>query len=246
MDNKAISTVVGFILIVLITITFIGLVQSVMLPQWNKAEETEHSQKLGYEVAKIGEAVSLSSTTGRPTIVSLSPSLSYPNRPFLVSPTFASATISAEKLNISIKSSKININEKTYAIVISPNYYYSPKPKFIYEHSASFKNYDNNSIVNSKQSSFTTSSVNIYIINTTFKSFAVTQPVNLIFEPISYGGKTFVSSAWINFTVTNETATWWNKTLTEIYGDNVSRNGNWINVSVNNIYLSVNYLIVQA
>ncbi len=246
MDDEAVSTLVGFILIVLITITFIGLVQSVMLPQWNKAEEMEHSQRLGYEVAKIGEAISLSSTTGKSTMVSLNPSLSYPERPFLISPTFASATISSEELNVSIKSNKININEKTCAIIVSPNYYYSPKPKFMYEHSASFKNYDDNTIATLKQSSFTNSSVNIYILNTTFKSFAVTQPVNLIFEPISYGGKTFIDSAWINFTVTNETAEWWNETLTEIYGDNVSRNGNWINFSISNTYLSVSYLIVQA
>ncbi|MBO8181792.1 MAG: DUF2341 domain-containing protein [Archaeoglobus sp.] len=247
MDDNAVSAVVGFILIVLIAITFIGIVQSVMLPEWNKGEEIDHSIELSYDMAKMGETIALSSTTGKSTLLSLNPALSYPKRPFLISPTFASATISAEKQYLSIKSDKINYEGNTYAIIVLPNYHYSAKPKFLYEHSATFKSYNGNPTVNSKQSSFKASSISIYILNSTFSSLAVNGPINLIFEPVSYGGKTLVNSAWINFTVSNETAEWWNESLAAIYGENnVSRNGNWINISVSDVYLSLNYLIVQA
>ncbi|RLI75203.1 hypothetical protein DRO97_03875 [Archaeoglobales archaeon] len=233
----------------MISITFIGIVQSVMLPQWNKAVEIEHSEKLSYEIAKIGEAVTLSASTGKSNLIALKASLSYPERPFLVSPKFASATISTKELEVSIKGDGFNINEKTYAVIVSPNYYYSTKPEFIFEHTAVFKMYgDDTPILISEQGSFSKASVNVYILNTTFDSLAVTQPVNLIFEPISYGGSSFVDNVWVNFTCfDSETAKWWNETLIEIYGeDNVKRNGNWINVSVGNVYLSVSYLVVQA
>jgi len=237
--------VVGFILIVLITIMFIGLVQSVMLPQWNKAIEVEHSERMSYDVAKMREAVTLSAISGKGSMVSLKAGISYPDRPFLISPKFASATISAEELSISVKSDQINFKERTRAIIISPNYYYSLKPRFTFEHTAAFRSYENQLVVISDQSSFQKSSVNVYLINTTFDTIAVTQPVNTIFKPVSYGGRVFVDDAWINFTTTNPE--YWNETLSKISDEwTIIRDSNTISVNVKNVYLSMSYLIAQV
>jgi|GEM_PF-2105705 hypothetical protein len=244
MNDSAVSPVIGFILILLITVTFIGIVQSVMLPEWNKAYEIEHSDTLSYEVARLGEAVTFAATSGKNNMIALHAGMRYPDRPFLFSPTFASATISSQELNISVKSDKISFTDKTHAILIKPNYYYSSSPEFVFEHTASFKSYEFPLVI-SGQSMFQKSSVSVYILNTTFTNLAVTQPVSIMLEPVSYGGKVFVEDAWINFTSLNPD--YWEDTIGNISPDwVVIRNGNNISVNVKNVYLSVSYLVAQA
>jgi hypothetical protein len=248
MNTKGVSPLVGFILTLAIIMGFIGLLQSMWVPQWNKAVEAEHFDGLSYQAARIGEVVTLSASTGKSNSVVLKAGLKYPTRPFLISPPLATSTISTKELTISVSGDDLNFDEKTYAIIITPNYYYSQNSELIYEHTAVFSKYGSQKVPISEQSSFTSGSVDIYLINATFNSMSVTQPVNLIFEPVSYGGKRFVDSAQITFTTyDNETVEYWYNWLSEIYGaDKISKNGNQLTVEVSNTYLSVTYLVVHA
>jgi len=237
----------------MISVTFVSIVQSVMLPEWNKAVEIEHSNELSYSFARIGEAVVLSSSTGNSNSVVLK-GLDYPNRPLLMSPQHASLSINVEKLWMNLSYTEILPNGTqvskiknftTYAIVVSPNYYYSTKPEFIFEHTAAFKKYGDDYVTISDQASFGNGIANIYLLNASFDSLSSVKSMSLIFKPVSYGGKILVDNATIAFKSANPD--YWNKTLREIFGSsNVSANGEIISVTIEDSYLSIDYLVVQA
>ncbi|AAB89626.1 hypothetical protein [Archaeoglobus fulgidus] len=153
-------------------------------------------------------------------------------------------TVDKKELNVAI--SGIG-NFKTYAIVFKPNYLYSTSPSLIYEHSAVLKMQNSAIVVDSDQSTFSSEKISIYLINATFNPFSTTENVNLIFQPISYGGAIKFTGT-ITFECYNEqTAEWWNETLGDIYGaGNVDRDGTNVTVILNDVELSINYLIATA
>ena len=65
-DGKAVSPLIGFILLMAIVMGLIGILQSTSLPQWNKAVEAKHLSSLKYEVADISRLISISASTGSP------------------------------------------------------------------------------------------------------------------------------------------------------------------------------------
>lgn len=102
MDCKAVSPLIGFILLMAIVMGLIGILQSTAVPQWNKAVEAKHLSSLKYEVADISRLISISASTGSPAKVVLKAGVDYPNYYILFSPSKASTTISAINLNVNI------------------------------------------------------------------------------------------------------------------------------------------------
>jgi uncharacterized GH25 family protein len=129
---------------------------------------------------------------------------------------------------------------------VKPNYFYLSRPELIYEHTALFKKYLDGFVVQSNQSSFSSNKITLYILNATFDSFSTVQPVNLIFEPVSYGGVNHYNSITISFeSYSEQTAAWWENTLSGL-GFTVQRNGDTITLNANDVDVTINYIVVHA
>lgn len=250
MNSKAVSPLIGFILLMAIVMGLIGILQSTAVPQWNKAVEAKHLSELKYGVAGVSEVISLSASTGNPAKIVLKAGVDYPNYYVLVSPPKASTTISSKDLGIRVDGT-IAIEEKTSAILVEPNYFYSWRSKLIYEHSAVLRLENSFVLKESDQISFSNNSISLYIIKANFNSFATTESANLIFIPISIGGRNLFSGN-ISFECFDEkTAEWWNSTLSEVYRNNsevkVSRTGNVVSLeNLKNVTLSISVFEAYA
>lgn len=244
MDSKAVSALIGFVLMLAIIMGFIGIMQSKFVPEWNKDVEAKHLDKLSYEVADLSEAVSLAASTGNPAKVVLDAGVEYPEYYVLVSPSKSSGTIRVKPLNVSIGGIG---NFRTHAIIFRPNYFYLSPPLLVFEHSAVLRIHNSSVVVDSDQSSFTRDRITLFLVNATFNEFSTTENINIVLYPVSYGGHTLYSGTLSFECYDEETASWWNETLSKIFGQsNVSKNGNSITLQVNNIELSVNYFVASA
>jgi len=243
MDSRALSPLIGFVLLLSIIMGFMSIMQSNAVPQWNKGAEAKHLDKVSYEVAKLSEAVSIAGSTGNPAKIVIDAGVKYPEYYILISPSKAAGSIDKRELWVKIGTE----NFTTHAIIYRPNYLYSSSPELIFEHSAIFRMEHSYLIVISDQSSFTRNKITIYLINATFNSFSITENINLIFHPISYGGSTRFSGTLEFLCYDDRTALWWNDTLSAIYGsDKVSKDGRKITLNVNDVDLSINYFVVTA
>ena len=249
-DGKAVSPLIGFILLMAIVMGLIGILQSTSLPQWNKAVEAKHLSSLKYEVADISRLISISASTGSPAKVVLKAGVDYPNYYILFSPSKASTTISAVNLSVKISGS-LQIEDNSSAIIVEPNYLYSSKSKLIYEHSAVLREEMNGIVlVESDQSAFSRDSIHLSIIKANFGSFATTETASIILIPESVGGRNIFSGT-IEFECYDEkTARWWNETLGRIYGqDNVKvlSDGRTVKIeNLDNILLSISVFSAYA
>lgn len=251
MNSKAVSPLIGFILLLAIIMGFIGIVQSTWVPEWNKAAEAKHLDEVGYEVAKLSEAVSLAASTGNPAKVIIDAGVKYPEYYILISPSKGAGSVGKRELRVNISgitdSTPYTENFTSYAITYRPNYLYSHSPEFVFEHSAVLKIENSHVLVTSEQNSFTNNKITIYIVNATFNPLSTTENINLILYPISYGGSTKFSGT-VEFECYDEkTASWWNETLSSTYGsENVTQDGRKITLSVSDVELSINYFVTTA
>lgn len=248
-DSKAVSPLLGFVLLLMILMTFLGIMQSSFVPIWNKQAESRHLDTVSYQISKLSESVSLAASSGNPAKVVIEAGAKYPNYYVLVSPSKASGTLSKERLIITINGTldneNVNGNFETDAIIFRPNYLYSSATQFVYEHSAVLM-LQGLAVPVSSQSSFWEDRVVLYIINATFSSMATTESLDVILNPLSYGGFSRFSGSITFECYSEETAEWWNKKLSEIYGDKVTKNGRNITVQLSNVEFSIAYLIAST
>jgi hypothetical protein len=247
-DCSAVSPLLGFVLLLMILMTAMAIIQSTAVPQWNREVEAKHLDSLKYEVADIGRVVAISASTGNPAKVVLNAGVSYPNYYVLFSPSKASTTINAVPLAINI-SGNIVLSEQSAAIVVEPNYYYYSRVSLIYEHSAVLREEMNSIVIpESDQSAFSRNSIHLAIIKPNFYSFATTETASIVLVPESYGGSQLFSGS-IEFECYDEnTAKWWNNTLSSIYGhDKVSVNGRTVKLeNLQEIYFSISVFSVYT
>jgi len=250
-DLRGVSPILGFVLLLMILMTVLSIVQSTAVPQWNRGVEARHLDALKYEVADIGRVTALSASTGNPGKVLLHAGVSYPEYYVLVSPYKASTTVSAVPLQLVIRDSSgsLLLKETSAAIIVQPNYFYSPRVSLIHEHSATLREEpDGIVLAESDQGSFSKSMIYIAVLKPNFYSFATTETASIVLIPESYGGSQLFSGS-IEFECYDEnTARWWNNTLGNIYGsDNVTVVGNRVRVNnLQNITLSVSVFSVFA
>lgn len=240
--SSGVSTILGFVLILSIIISFITFLQAYAVPQWNKAVEFQHLTELSYKVSEINELICSAMVRGESERLTLK-GVQYPNYPFLVSPLQSSLTINFKKLNVTIN----GVNYTTYAIIVVPNYLYLQRPTLIYEYSAVFEEYSNkNLIVKSDQTAFSPKKLTLYLINTSLSTISFTGYIDLIFKPISYGGSLHYNDVTITFeSYDNKTAEWWNETLNDI-GFKATRSGNKVTVKAKDIDVSLIEIIVYS
>lgn len=259
MDSKAVSPLIGFVLLLAIIMGFIGIVQSRWVPEWNKAVEAEHLSKLESEISEIPKIMFISTTTGKQGTVSIDAGCEYPSRGFLINPPTASTTVTAVPLSVEVEFNETMpngsifhyspVNFTTYAIVVQPNYFYTQRPEIVIEHSAIIETSGGSAINISSPISFAKNKVHLFIVNATFSSISANRLLNLQFNPVSYGGEVFVKNATITVKVLNETFDWWNNTLKDIFGaGNVTadKSSKKITIELYNTTLSMSYLVAQV
>ncbi len=248
MRNDGVSPLIGMILGLGIIVGFIGIVQNFFVPEWMKAEEWDHYELVSSEFSYLAKIVALSSSTGSPNTVTIDMGVKHSDYPFLLTPPDTASFIKVRELYINITYYEIFPNRSialkpktlvlnTSAIILKPDYVYLDDVEFTYEHGYAFKRYRNANVTLTDQNMFIGDTVNIYIINTTFDSLATTQPLNLVFSPLSYGGVISVANATIQFESLNPS--YW-----ESIGADVT--GNIVEVNVTNARLKIATIMVTS
>lgn len=247
-NKKAVSPVVGFIMIVAILVCFMALLQSQFLPMWNKKVERKSQSRLISEVSEIPHI--LTGSTSTPFKLDLG--TIYPKYPFLFSPPPTAGYIKFLPENVMINATisgtnqKYNVSFKTYAILVHPFYVYSPDIQLIYEYTTVLENGSNyyKAIPVVNQTAFSKATICIPIINSTYKVISgVTVPLNFYLISKSYG----ISLDNVNVTFEVKNPDYWRSILDSIYGrSNVSVSGNTVTIHAGKITLYTPAWVVSA
>ncbi len=247
-DDKGVSTILGFVLAFAILIALLGLIQAVAVPQWVRGEEQDHFKLVTSEFSSLAKVIALTASTGSPNTVTVDLGVEHQSYPFLVTPPDMASSLLVKKLKMSVAYNEtlpngtlhsVKENFITSAIILVPNYMYRGNVDFIYEHGYAFRKYDQANITMVDQNSFRNGSITLYILNTTFGNMSSTQPVNLNFAPVSYGGVIKVDNATITFESLNPS--YWKDSLKNI--GTVTVSGNNVTVKVKNVQLSMAHIV---
>ena len=93
-EKRAVSNIIGTMIIFGFVVTLIVLLQVAAVPVWNENVEYEHSQRVQGDMSELRDRISLSSATGRATTGSVEVGTRYPTRALFVNPTNPSGTVS--------------------------------------------------------------------------------------------------------------------------------------------------------
>ena len=235
-NSKAVSPVVGFVMILAIIAMFMATIQSQFLPAWNKQVEARSFNRLTSEVLKIPEILTSQTSS---TTLKLDVGVSYPKYPLLVNPPPVAGYVEFLPENITINGtiagtgSWYNKTFKTSAILIHPNYLYSADRYLIYDYTGVFENWSGYSVVLVNQTAFSRTTVVIPILNTSDRIVSgMTVPLYFYLVGKSYGVS--LENLSITFEVGDRNeVSYWTSVLQEIYGlSNVTSFGNEIVVYV--------------
>lgn len=85
-DERAVSPVVGFVLLFALIIIVFTIYQAEVVPAQNEAVEFEHSQTVAGQMRQLSSAVIDTSSTGEPRSVTIDTGVQYPSRAFAINP----------------------------------------------------------------------------------------------------------------------------------------------------------------
>lgn len=201
------SPLIGFILIILLVVTFLGAVQSTV-PDICKEEEAEHMTKIESQVADMKDIPSTTTTN------KLDMRAGYPQYLFLMTPNTMSTTVTVEELNVTLEykqilanGSKVDQKEKikTSRLTVSPNYLYYPQESLILENTALFKRTAGTNYLTLSNQTVFSKNVNLELIDCPqgLISFTGSETFYLTIEPISSGGNMLVEDLNITFQSVN-------------------------------------------
>jgi len=215
-QSNGVSTLVGFILLLLIGMVFLSVVQTQVIPGILKDVEIKHMDEITDDLLKLSSNL----LACKLSTVEFDLGVKYPKYLFLLTPQSIPSTISCNrfpfKLNYTDVNGKIyNLSkigiDKNVRLEITLKNFVNPTYELIFENTAIFKKLGNRFLILSDQKMFLSNAINVYIINTSFSSISTTFPIDLIVVPISYGGENPVNEVTITFkSVYPE---YWNKTL---------------------------------
>lgn len=86
-DERAVSEVIGAVLVFGILIAVLALVQTQAVPATNEEVEFQHSQKVQTDMAELNEAIALTAAQGRSMSPTLELGMTYPARLFFFNPS---------------------------------------------------------------------------------------------------------------------------------------------------------------
>ncbi len=247
-DKKAVSPVVGFVLVLAIIALFMALLQAQFLPAWEKQDEAKSSSRLLSEVSRIPEILTQSSST----LLKLDLGVKYTKYPLLVSPPSTAGYVKFIPENVTVNATvagttiSYDKSYKTDAILVHPFYVYLSDRTYLYEYGAVFENGSNYyrpvPVVN--QIAFYKNTICIPIVNSTEREVAGTiVPLNFFLVSKSTG----IPLENVNITMETKNVNYWNRTLRAIYGaSNVSVRGNEVTVHVRSITLYTPSWVVSS
>ncbi len=239
-ESKAVSPVVGMVLILAIIAGLMSIIQTKYVPQWDYQKEAQNFKTLISEVSSIPSILTKQSSNS----LQLDAGVKYPQYPFLINPpaSYGVLRIIPEKVkvNYTIYGKTVSEEYNSSAIVITPIYLYMPQVNFSYEHGAVIeygKNYRKPIMIN--QISFSKNEIDFPVILSKGESIAAESFI-LHFYPLSSGSGEKVYNLSISFETLYPKL--WKSTLESIYGSDavVKVSGNTVSLTIKKaVYLRI-------
>lgn len=199
-NEKGVSPLLGFILMLMILMISISALQTQHVPDVCKEIEADHMEQI---TSQLMELKSITSTKN----IKIDMGVDYPEYLFLITPKSTATAMNVKEFNVSVEYTEILANgskverEENFTssrIEISPNYLFYPKDELILENTAVLKRAGGNYISISDQSSFK-NEVNFMLLNATFNSVSSTQSLTVVSVPQSSGGRVMAENLSISF-----------------------------------------------
>lgn len=159
-DDRAVSEVVGFILIFSILVISFSVYQGLMVPGQNREVEFDHNQQVQREMQDLRNAILTAAGTGTGPSVSIKLGASYPQRTFASNLGVSAGSIRTSSTGDGISISNVSaLDEETRdyfgestttlgpfeskSIVYDPTYsFYTNAPETVYENSVVYNRFD--------------------------------------------------------------------------------------------------------
>lgn len=185
-DDKGVSEIIGVILIFGILILFLGILQSISVPEWDRKIEEAHFNTIYDDNLDLRQAIQETAlfNLSRTTVVHAN--LDYPTRIFLYDPPKPGATIfTVNDRQIRIYSNDIPLLfTNSCTIHIKENYNYFSAPELIIEHGMIIgNNGQTNYIIDGPPMNDKT--MNLYLIKCVNNSIGTTSSTNIHLLPES-------------------------------------------------------------
>ncbi|HIP26019.1 MAG TPA: hypothetical protein EYG81_06195 [Archaeoglobus profundus] len=245
-NNKGVSVLIGFILILLALTMFLGFLQVHLVPALCKDVELKHENSLLYSLYTINENL----IEGKSSLIVFNLEVHYPKYPFLLFPPSMGCTLAVDKFIINITYDVLLpngtwINRKdsinTARLIIYLNYFYNKGYMLVFENTAVFKTNGDKFIVLSDQKMFE-NEINIVGLNPTFQSLSSTEAVEVWLKPISYGGYVVARNIKVEFE--SVCPDYWLR-LNGYKGYSVSVNGSKVEISYSGTtILKISYFLL--
>ena len=166
-DNRAVSEVIGFILLFGLLIAGASIIQTYGIPAQNERVEFDHNLRVQEDMVRLSDGVETSGLTGAPVSATVEAGTDYPNRLFFFNPTPPSGALrTGDPLNITITNATASGEvgdywdglEKTFTtrpITYTANYnVYRSAPTTIVEHGVVYNDNPNGQATMLKRGSF--------------------------------------------------------------------------------------------
>ncbi len=122
-DNRAVSAVIGFILIFGILMLTLTVYQAQIVPQQNAQTEFKHFEDTRDELIELRNSISRTGQAGDPQYPSVQLGTTYQSRTLTINPAPASGTLqTSDGHNITISNSSSSLNVTTRFIEYQPGY----------------------------------------------------------------------------------------------------------------------------
>ncbi len=230
-NTRAVSPVVGMVLVLAIIAGVMSIIQTQYVPRWDYQKEVQSYNTLLSEVKEIPALLTSSQSS---TAVRIDAGAEYPQYPFLVNIKSSYGVIDIVPENVSVSytvfGKKVDENYTSSAILIEPYYLYMPRVNITCEHGAVIVNGANYARpVVLSQVAFSKDSISLPIVESK-KFSAAARSFVLHFYLVSRGEGKEVSNLTIKFQTLYPKV--WKNLLKKIYGDNVSVSGDFVTLHV--------------
>ena len=230
-DEKAVSEVIGAILILAIIVAFLAVQQVYSVPAWNKELEFAHFNSLYDDFLDMKRVIQETPVYDQPRTAVLHTSLDYPARMFLMNPPKPSATFTTryDKQVLITYNGNVTENATSCTVRLEEQYNYFPAPAFILEHGMII---GDTGSVNYRISPplMNNNSMDVLLVNCDNTSVGSTAAFNLQVYPVRFSSTT-VNNASVSFT-TDYPALW--TEFLNSNGMNWTLSGNTITVNYGN------------
>lgn len=145
--ESAVSEIIGAIMLLAIAVGIIALIQTLSVPEWNKAVEMDHYNVVYDDFMKIRSDIENVALFQFPKSSVIHMCAHYPERMIFINPAGTSGTLTSENvwINVSYTDSTGNATYKNFtstSIRFEPNYnYYSNAASLVYEHGLVIKDF---------------------------------------------------------------------------------------------------------